>query len=110
MAIKIIVSNTVKFKVKGTIKDGNGIDQPFDFSLTCKRLDADQQAALKDENGNIVYVDFMEAVIQDWDGVEGADGALPYTAENWRALAKVQGIAQLAWLTYMRESGAKEKN
>lgn len=68
------------------------------------------EAALKDENGNIVYVDFMEAVIQDWDGVEGADGALPYTAENWRALAKVQGIAQLAWLTYMRESGAKEKN
>lgn len=111
MAISIKVDNIVKFKVKGTIKDGNGIDQPFDFSLTCKRLDADQQASLKDENGNIVYVDFMEAVIQDWSGVkDGNDENLPYTAENWRALAKVQGVAQLAWLTYMRESGAKEKN
>ena len=111
MSINIIkVDNIVKLKVDGSIKDRNGIDQPFDFSLTCKRLDAEQQAALKDDNGNIVYIDFMEAVIQDWDGVEGADGVLPYSVENWRALAKVQGVAQLAWLAYMRESAAKQKN
>lgn len=111
MAIKIVVSPTVKFKVKGTIKDGNGVDQPFDFSLTCKRLDAEQQGALKDESGSIVYADFMAAVIEDWDGVkDGNDAVLPFTVENWHALAKVQGVAQLTWLTYMRESGAKEKN
>lgn len=111
MAIKIVISNTVRFKVKGTIKDEAGIDQPFDFSLTCMRLDADQiQAKLRGE-GDASVIDFLCDVVEDWSGVKDADDkALPYSEDNLRALCRIPGIASLAFRTYLSECGAKEKN
>jgi hypothetical protein len=111
MAIKIVVSNTVKFKVKGTIKDEAGVDQPFDFGMTCMRLDAEQiQAKLRSESDASV-IDFMADVVEDWSGVRDADDKqLPYTVENLRALCRIPGVAGLAFRTYLSEVGAKEKN
>jgi len=111
MAIKIVVSDTVKFKVKGTIKDEAGIDQPFDFALVAMRLDADQiQAKLRDGSEASV-ADFMVDVIEDWQGVKGSDDKpLPYTEDNLRALCRIPGIAALTFRTYLTEVGAKEKN
>ena len=110
MAIKIVVSPTVKFKVRGTLKDEAGTDQPFDFWLTCRRLDAEQiQAKLRE--GETSVVDFMVDVIEDWSGVKDEDDkALDYTEAAYRELAKIPGVAQVAFRSYLTESGAKEKN
>lgn len=111
MGIKIVISNTVRFKVKGTLKDDNGTDQPFDFSLTCMRLDAEQiQAKLRGE-GDASVTDFLCDVVEDWSGVkDGDDKPLPYSDDNLRALCRIPGIAALAFRTYLTEVGAKEKN
>jgi len=111
MAIKITVSDKVGIKVKGSIKSESGADQAFDFGLVCQRLDADQiQSRLKDETDKTL-TDFMLDVIEDWSGVRGDDDKpLPYTAENYRALCKIPGIAVIAFRTYMTDVGAKEKN
>lgn len=111
MGIKIVISNTVRFKVKGTIKDEAGTDQPFDFSLTCMRLDSDQiQAKLRSESDTSV-IDFLADVVEDWSGVKDADDKpLPYSEESLRALCRIPGIASLAFRTYLLEVGAKEKN
>lgn len=110
MAIKIVVSPTLKFKVRGTIKDEAGVDQPFDFHLIARRLDADQiQSKLRE--GETSVVDFMVDVIDDWAGVKDADDrALPYSEAAYRELAKIPGVAQVAFRSYLTESGAKEKN
>ena len=111
MAIKIIISNTVRFKVKGTIKDEAGTDQPFDFSLTCTRLDAEQIQAKLRTDSEASVTDFLIDVVEDWAGVKDADDkALPFSEDNLRALCRIPGVASLAFRTYLSEVGAKEKN
>lgn len=111
MAIKIQVSDTVGFKVKGVINDASGTPQPFDFGLTCKRLDTDQiQAKIKGE-ADASLADFMCDVTHDWSGVRDADDKpLLYSDAHLRQLCKIPGVAVLAYRTYMQEVGAKEKN
>ena len=38
MALKLVFSNTVGIRIKGSINDPAGKPQAFDFGLTCKRL------------------------------------------------------------------------
>lgn len=111
MSISIVVDNKVKFKVKGTIKNGEGVDKPFDFDLVCKRLDADEIQAKRSEDGGFVFVDFMSDLIEGWSGVkDGAGAPVPFSADAWAGLAKIPGVAALAFHAYLRENGAKEKN
>ena len=108
---KIAISNKVKFKVRGTIKDENGADVPFDFTLTCQRLDTEAIRALVKDDAENSVADFLATVTEDWAGVQDADGKpLPYTEANLRAVCKVPGIAPLAFSTYFAEVGAKAKN
>lgn len=111
MAIKIIVSDTVGIKVKGTINDAAGVPQPFDFGLTCTRLDSDQiQAKLKEES-DASLTDFLVDVVSGWSAVRDADDKpLPYSPDHLRQLCKITGVASLAFRTYLAEVGAKEKN
>ena len=111
MAIKIVISDTVGFKVKGTINDAAGVAQPFDFTLTCQRLDADQiKAKLKDDSDKS-FEDFMASIITGWGGVRDADDKpIAYTPEAYGQLCKIPGIANIAFHTYFAEVGAKEKN
>lgn len=123
MAIKIIVSDQVGFKVQGSINDAAGTPQPFDFRLVCTRLDADQIKDLVKPGNNDSLVEFLagkkdaegnqvsEGIVKSWSGVQdGAGGALAYSADNLLALLKISGMAGLVFRTYMVEVGAKEKN
>lgn len=112
MAIKIVVTPRVKFKVRGTIKDDAGTDQPFDFSLTCKRLDTDAWQAKLRERGDASVSEFMLEVVEDWAGVKDADDRpLAWSEDAWRDLCRqVPGVAMLSYRTYLVEAGAKEKN
>ena len=110
MAIRIVVSPTVKFKVRGTLKGATGQDEPFDFSLTCRRLDTETISdRVRDAETSVV--DFMLSVIEDWAGVkDGNDQPLAFSEAAYRDLCKIPGIAQVAFRQYLSENGAKEKN
>jgi hypothetical protein len=112
MAIKIIVSHKLKFKVRGTIKDEEGRDQPFDFSLICTRLDQDEiKAKLGPGGDDTSVVDFMLEVIEDWQGVRDTeDKPMIFTEHNYRSLCRIPGVSVVAFRTYLAEVGAKEKN
>lgn len=111
MAISIVVSDTVGIKVKGTLVDSAGITQPFDFRLTCTRLDSDQISAKLKNDPESSITDFLIDVVQDWSGVRDADGKpVPYSESALQQLCKLQGVAMLALRAYLSDVGAKEKN
>lgn len=111
MAIKIVVSNTVGFKVKGSVNDEKGMAQPFHFDLTCVRLNSEQiQEKLKSESEASI-IDFMLDVVENWVGVRDADDkVLSYSQDNFRQLCLIPGVARIVFNTYLAEVGAKEKN
>lgn len=111
MAISIVISDTVGFKVKGAINNAAGTPQPFDFNLTAMRLDADEIQDKLKSDGESSITDFLVDVVSGWSGVKDADDKqLPYSEASLRALCKIPGIAGLAFRTYLAEVGAKEKN
>lgn len=111
MGIKIVISDKLKFKVKGTIKNEEGVDQPFDFGLTCRRLDSDGIKTKLSDNSETSVIDFMLEVIEDWQGVRDAeDKPLAFSEAAWRELCKIPGVGVVAFRTYLSEVGAKEKN
>jgi len=111
MAIKISVSNTVAFNVKGTINDSAGIAQPFSFKLTCVRRDQEQITNKLSSDTDSKIVDFLADVVEDWSGVrDDDDKPLPYSEDALRKLCKISGVAAVAFHTYLAEVGAKAKN
>lgn len=111
MTICIKVSPTVQFTVKGSINDERGQAQPFQFRLTCKRLDTEQfREATRDIEGRPL-VDFMVPLVEGWSGVKDPKGDdVPYTPEALRELCRIPGVAQLVLNTYAIEAGARAKN
>ena len=109
--ICIDIDDKLKFRVKGTIKNADGIDKPFEFSLLCHRRNAEEiQATLQDAEEKSI-VDFLQEITLDWSGVKDGSGAsLEFNEANLRALAKIPGLASICLRTYLAEVGAKEKN
>jgi len=111
MAIKIVVSDTVSFNVKGTINDAAGIAQPFSFKLVCTRLDQEQITNKLQTDTESKIVDFLCDVVEDWSGVKDADDKpLPYSEASMRQLCRISGVGAVAFQTYLSEVGAKAKN
>lgn len=112
MAINLIVSSVVKFKVKGSTKNEAGKDEPFDFWLTCKRLTAEEIQAKLDRDSEATLIDFMLDLIQEWSGVKDEDGKqVPFSEEMYRHLANVYpGLAAIVFKTYADQAGAAAKN
>jgi hypothetical protein len=112
MSIKLVISQRVKFNVRGTFRNEVGYDDPFDFSLTCRRLDTDAMQTKLRERGDASITEFMLDVIEDWSGVkDGDDKPLPWSEDGWREMCRIRpGAAMLAYRTYLTEAGVKEKN
>lgn len=110
MAIKIGISNKVGVKVQGHFNDENGVKQPFDFKLTCKRL-KEAEFTKKMEDGDATIADFIEEITEGWEGVRDANNVkVDYSPEALRELFETPGIASLIFDTYRREVGVKAKN
>jgi hypothetical protein len=114
MAIKLVISNKVTFKVEGFINDEAGKKQPFNFKLTCDRLSVedlqaiDQEEFMRDKNA---VPDFMVNVAKGWADVTDEDGnPEPFSTGALRKLFQIPGVAGIAFATYMSECGAKAKN
>lgn len=109
MTIKIKLSNLVKFRVKGEINDENGTKQAVDFSLTCERRPADDWKKIFVE-GEKLSTGFAQ-ITKGWGDVLGEDDKpLAYSADALEQLFSIPGVAQLAYVAYVTESGVKAKN
>ncbi len=110
MAFHLVISDTVRFPVKGELTDAAGGTQKFEFDLVARRLPADVLQAEADNKGKTV-VDLMTEVITDWARVLGDDGApVPFTAAALAGVWQVNGMALLAWRAYLEHVGARAKN
>lgn len=110
MALKLVFSNTVGIRIKGSINDPAGKPQAFDFGLTCKRLTQAEVGDVMREQDRPA-IDFLEEVVQGWSDVKGEDGQpVAFSLEGLRAMCSMPGMALLATRTYLEEVGAKEKN
>lgn len=111
MAIKITVSNKVKFKVEGKLKGESGADEAFSFTLVCRRLDVDGLDERITQGGDAKVVDFLIDVTDDWLDVKDEAGKpVAYSEDAMRELCKIPGLAVLMFQTYLREVSAKAKN
>lgn len=102
-------SNVVKFKVKGTVKDAAGLDQPFAFDLEAHRVSQDDVQSIISSGEKTV--DVMAEKLIGWVGVKDGASTIEYSAENFRALCgEYPGLSNLVFTTYLAEVGAKAKN
>lgn len=102
-------SNVVKFKVKGSVKDGAGVDQSFAFELEAQRINQDEAQAIV--NSGEKTVDIMADLVTGWMGVKDGTSTIEYSTDNFRALCReYPGLSNLVFSTYLGEVGAKAKN
>jgi hypothetical protein len=112
---KVSISDTVLVPVKGIIKDAEGKEQPFEFSLTCKRLAAaEMREDMKD--GERPASEIMAKVTTGWKGQglvldpDNGDKPAEFSADALDALLDISGVSMLCFNAFLREVGAKEKN
>lgn len=117
MAISIVVSDIVRFKVAGLINDEHGVPQPFDFKLTAQRIkdievvQSHWRVLLANTENATQVADALLPYMKGWSGVKDEGGQdLPFTEESFRALMRLPGLALLTNSAFLRECGAKEKN
>lgn len=119
MSICYEIDDIVKFIVKGSFADRTGKDQPFNFTLTCERVDPDAiDEFLKTLSNGGKIIDFFladgvssEHRTLGWTGVKTKTGAeVPFAADELQKLFKLPGIPVLAWRRYLEEIQAKAKN
>ncbi len=102
-------SNIVKFKVKGSVKDGAGVDQPFSFELEATRINQDQARTISKSSDTTIEV--MADLIINWKGVKDGTADIEYSADNFRALCREYvGLGNVVYSSYIAEVGAQAKN
>ena len=108
MSICIVISDTVRFAVKGALRGQDGTQKPFDFELTARRLDTDayQEAIASSSLG-----DFLRGVVTDWHKVlDDAGEPVPFGASAFERLLRMPGMASHIFKVYSAEVAVKEKN
>ena len=109
MALRIVVSDRVRFKVSGKLRNEEGTEDPFSFEVLAKRIKTDELSNLKDADQSVA--DFLATVIDGWSGVQDASGAnLAFSPEALGELLKISGMATFIFSAYIRECGPREKN
>ena len=112
MSIRLVVSNTVTVRIKGSMTNEHGTPEPFDFSLICDRMDSDELREVAGDSDTLL-VDVMAQRCKGWTHVLDEQRApLPFSEELLRQLLKPVGMAGLAFQAYVKACGVKgqEKN
>lgn len=109
MPLKITLSDTVRVKVAGTLTGTDG-PEPFDFSFTAKRKNAEELQKLT-RSDDVTIGEFLGSVITNWAGVRGESGDVPFSREALDALCNtIPGLAGLMYEQYIIDCGARRKN
>lgn len=105
---KLVISDTVKFKVKLTVNDA-GVTKEFPFWLEGRRLDVDHIKADIADAGDMKLMDFHSKVCRDnltgWQDqrlVVDQDGnPAPFSAEALDAVLGLTGAVGIIHAAYM---------
>jgi len=110
MALKLVKRNKLLVPVVGKMKDEEGKDVPFKFTLHCIRLTQEEiDDAIADKKESVAA--FMRRVTTGWDAVlDEAGAALDFSAENFDAVLSEAGMPAVCFQFYMKEVGAVAKN
>lgn len=109
MAFNIEISDTTRFTVKFTLRDGDGTDKTHSFDFTARRVSVDDYKKSLDEGGT--FADFLARVGLDWSGVRDGNGTpVPYSEDALRKICNIAGMASLMFKLYGLEVSVKEKN
>lgn len=113
MKFKFAVEDTVEVPVKFTVKNG-GVDNKMNFTLVCKRMESGELKSTLEGDEKLTK-EFVLDVTTDWKGqrflVEEATGnPAEFSREALEALLSFPGLANMAFISYLKENGAKEKN
>ena len=110
----LAVEDTVEVPVKFTLKSKK-VNKLFSFTLTATRMPLDDiQEAMK-----AVEFKFREGlismdVLKGWDGqrlvLDDQGQPADFNADALNMMLSAPGVAQVVYLAYMKECGAKEKN
>lgn len=112
MKFKFAIGNTVEVPVKFSVNDGAKTSSQT-VTLVCDRMSEEERKdSLKD--GGLSVTDFMTKVTTGWKDqrflLGEDDRPAEFSADALAALFSFPGLAVLAFTTYLKESGAKEKN
>jgi hypothetical protein len=108
--LKLTVSNTIAIQVRGTLPREDGSAQPFDYTLVCSRMSAEEFRAKGEAPGGVDMIEFMRGVVQDWRSVADEAGQpLPFSDEGLSALLNITGMASVAYYAYIDGCSAKGK-
>lgn len=111
MAFNIEISDTVRFTVRFTTRDGAGVEKPASFDLIARRLDTDEYKEALATETSVTFADFLANVVEGWDGVRDGNGnPVEFSADALRKLCRVPGLASLMFKAYGLEVSVKEKN
>jgi hypothetical protein len=111
MAIKIVVSDTVKFETKGFITDAEGVKQAFAFHLVATRLPQEELHTRLQRGSSETTTEFMLSVVKGWSGVLDETGVqVPFSTQALQQLFRLPGLASLCFEQYTAEAGARAKN
>jgi hypothetical protein len=108
MAMRLGFSDTIDVPVAGTIPEAGGRKTDFSFTLTCKRVSAEESKT--DKRG---FSDFITDVTQGWSGMQDRSGAdLPFDRAALKELLDVFGMDVHIFNAYVDAISvkAKEKN
>jgi predicted SpoU family rRNA methylase len=109
---KLVVSDTVVVPVSGNLKDANGRAVSFKFSLTCRRIGADE---LKEKlESQTTIKDILREVTTGWTGqrlvLEEDDTPAEFCDDAFDSLINIAGLAMVCFNCFVKENGAAEKN
>lgn len=110
MTISLVIDDKVKVPVKGFLSDSKGRSTKFEFALICRRQSQEEieaQLEVKDKK----LSEIVQEVTTDWEGVVDAAGqAVPFASDALAQLLGIGNLGALAFASYVKERGAKEKN
>lgn len=117
MSFSIVLSQSFTTPVVVRVANNKGVVEESKFTATFKRLPIPELDAMALARGDgapgrsAFIVDEVRAVLEDWSGVNGPDGALPFNAENVELMLLIpQAVRALHAAFWLDAYGAREKN
>lgn len=111
---KLAIEDIVEVPVKFTLKAG-AVNKTFKFNLIMQRK-TQEEVTTRLEECDFKFKEFLKTpgLVTDWEGqrlvLDDAKEPAPFEEATFDIMLGAQGVAQVIYNAYLRETGAKEKN
>lgn len=107
---KLIISDTVLFDVRGSLKNADGSESSFDFQLEARRDKAAELEAVLTQEGSVPAREYMAERVTSWRKVADAKGGpIEFSAEGLAQMFEIPGMAAICFRAYLAAVGVKGK-